>query len=434
MASEWSTLSLREAHVTLIDCDHRTPPASAEGFPYVAIPQLSNGHIDLSAARRISPDHFADWTRKARPTANDVVLSRRCNPGETAFVPSGLEFALGQNLVLLRADGEKVYPPFLRWLVRGPEWWAQISKFLNAGAVFDSLKCADVPNFELPVPPLPTQRAIAAVLGALDDKIELNRRMNETLEGMARALFKSWFVDFDPVRAKSEGRQPWGMDAETAALFPNEFQESELGPIPQGWRVAAIADVADVNSRSVSGAAVFDEIEYVDIASVTEGKLEGSTRVRWDEAPSRARRLVSDGDTIWSTVRPNRRSYLFISDPPNNMVVSTGFCVLSPEKVGAVFLHEWVTRPEFVDYLVANADGSAYPAVRADRFAEAPILNAGRSIVLAFEHLARPLFRKSAANARESTTLAELRDTLLPKLLSGEVRVRDAARLVEAAG
>src|SRR5208283_4985931 len=101
MEGEWPRLSLREAKVTLIDCDHRTPPASEAGHPYVAIPQLRNGRIDLSNVRRISPEHYIGWTRKAKPTVHDVVLSRRCNPGETAFVPEKLEFALGQNLVLL---------------------------------------------------------------------------------------------------------------------------------------------------------------------------------------------------------------------------------------------------------------------------------------------------------------------------------------------
>lgn len=124
------------------------------------------------------------------------MLSRRCNPGETAFVPPDLEFALGQNLVLLRSDGKKLYPPFLRWIVRGPEWWEQIQKYLNAGAVFDSLKCADIPNFELSIPDLPTQTCIAAILSALDDKIELNRQTNATLEAIAQAIFKEWFVDF----------------------------------------------------------------------------------------------------------------------------------------------------------------------------------------------------------------------------------------------
>ncbi len=159
MAGEWQTLSLREAGVTLIDCDNRTPPPADAGYPYVAIPQLRRGRLDLSDVRRITREDFSEWTRKAKPTENDVVRSRRCNPGETAYVPPGLEFALGQNLVLLRADGDRVYPPFLRWLVSGPEWWEQIGKFLNLGAVFDSLRCADVPKFELRIPPIAEQRA-----------------------------------------------------------------------------------------------------------------------------------------------------------------------------------------------------------------------------------------------------------------------------------
>ena len=154
MGDDWRALSLNEANVALIDCEHRTPPPAESGYPYIAIPQMKDGRIDLAGVRRIDRDHFREWTRKANPQPFDVVLSRRCNPGETAFVPPGLECALGQNLVLLRADGTEVYPPFLRWLVRGPDWWAQVGEFINVGAVFDSLKCADVPHFRLRIPPL----------------------------------------------------------------------------------------------------------------------------------------------------------------------------------------------------------------------------------------------------------------------------------------
>ena len=242
--SDWKRTSLREAGVTLLDCDHRTPPAADGGYPYVAIPQLKEGRLALADARRISPEHFTGWTRKAKPQHHDVILSRRCNPGETAYVPAGLECALGQNLVLLRADGTKLFPPFLRWLVRGTDWWEQVGTFINVGAVFDSLKCADIPNFTMPLPPLAEQKAIAAVLGALDDKIELNLRMNVTLETMARALFQSWFVDFDPVRAKIDRRAPATLDPVTAGLFPAAFQDSELGPIPKGWSASRVGEVS----------------------------------------------------------------------------------------------------------------------------------------------------------------------------------------------
>lgn len=194
MLNDWKTMTLSEAGVSIIDCEHRTPPATPVGFPYIAIPQMKKGRLDLSGSRRISPEHFSDWTKKALPQTHDVILSRRCNPGETALVPAGLQCAVGQNLVLLRADGVKIYPQFLRWLVRGTEWWEQIRRFLNVGAVFDSLKCADIPNFELPIPPVSEQRAIAELLGALDNKIELNDRTNETIEAVARAIFKSRFV------------------------------------------------------------------------------------------------------------------------------------------------------------------------------------------------------------------------------------------------
>ena len=174
MASDWPIMSLREAGVSLIDCEHRTPPASEYGYPYVAIPQVKDGRINLDGVRRITREHFDEWTRKAAPESFDIVLSRRCNPGETGFVSEGLKFALGQNLVLLRSNGTKVFKPFLRWLVRGPQWWEQVGAYINVGAVFDSLKCADIPGFRLLIPFLAEQRAIAHILGdaGRQDRVE----------------------------------------------------------------------------------------------------------------------------------------------------------------------------------------------------------------------------------------------------------------------
>jgi type I restriction enzyme S subunit len=299
MAGEWRKLSLRNANVVLIDCDHATPPAVEVGYPYVAIPQLRDGHIDFSSARRISPEHLVQWTRKAKPQGHDVVLSRRTNPGVTAYVSGDVEFALGQNLVLLRADGSKVYPPFLRWLVRGPEWWEQIGKFINVGAVFDSLKCADVPNFELHLPPLRDQRAIAQILGALDDKIELNRRMNETLEAIARALFKSWFVDFNPVRAESEGRDT-GLPQAIANLFPDTFEDTEFGEVPAGWKVRGLDEIA----RFLNGLALQKfppanggSLPVIKIAQLRAGHTIGADQASADIPQDY---IVEDGDILFS--------------------------------------------------------------------------------------------------------------------------------------
>jgi type I restriction enzyme S subunit len=267
--------------------------------------------------------------------------------------------------------------------------------------------------------------------------------MNETLEAMARATFKSWFVDCDPVHAKHAGRRPvlpapqseasrqaGGLDPATAALFPDSFQDSELGKIPKGWSVRKLGDLAAINERSITARYPHQAIEYIDISSVTVGKLSGTTSYVLRDAPSRARRLVAHGDTIWSCVRPNRKSYLFIHDPAPNLVVSTGFAVLTPKDVPPSYLYAWVTTDAFVEYLSYSADGSAYPAVRPDRFSDAEMLLPSQPILGKFEQCVAPMHGRIAHNERESRTLAAIRDALLPKLLAGEIRVKDAEKFV----
>jgi len=307
----------------------------------------------------------------------------------------------------------------------------QYIESFNAGGSRRAITKGHIESFVIPLPPLPEQQAIAHILGSLDDKIELNRRMNETLESIARTLFKSWFVDFDPVRAKMEGRQPYGMDAETAALFPDGFEGSILGEIPRGWKIVTLGEVVGINERSLTKDFPYKEIEYIDISSVSIGKLEGTTTYTLEIAPSRAKRLVRHGDTIWATVRPNRKSYLFIHTPQDNLVVSTGFAVLTPKSIPPTFLYTWVTTDQFVDYLTYSADGSAYPAVLPSRFSDAIILLPALCVLQKFEQLISPMFSHIFQNNEESQTLATLRDTLLPKLLSGEIRVKDAEKEVE---
>lgn len=296
---------------------------------------------------------------------------------------------------------------------------------MDVGSSNPTLNRNHIHPMEVFWPPLDEQRAIAHILGSLDGKIEANRRLNATLEASARALFKAWFVDFEPVHAKARGEAPAGMDAATAALFPDHFEASDLGMIPAGWRVGALGDVADINARSIGKNFAFEHIEYVDISSVSLGILEATTSYILEEAPSRARRIVEHGDTIWGTVRPNRKSYAFIHSPEPNMIASTGFAVLSPFDVPPAFLYAWVTTEKFVDYLVSNASGSAYPAVNAKRFAEAPMLIPAIDILEVFHSIVEPIRDQIAHNERESRTLAETRDALLPRLVGGALRVWD---------
>lgn len=442
MASEWRILSLQEAKVALIDCDHRTPPPSTSGYPYVAIPQLRNGRINFSDARRITFENYKDWTRKALPIEHDVVLSRRCNPGETAFVSSDVEFALGQNLVLLRADGTEVYPPFLRWLVRGSEWSEQIGKFLNVGAVFDSLRCADVPKFQLPIPPQDEQRAIAHILGTLDDKIELNRRMNETLEAMARALFQSWFVDFDPVRAKAAVRRehPRWTDAEVcraalptlapeiAALFPDSFENSALGDIPKGWHIGKFSDVAENSRRGISPGDIPELTPYIALEHMPRKCIALSEWGIADGVES-GKFAFNANDILFGKLRPYFHK---VGVAPIDGVCSTDILVLSPrapEWFGFVLSH--ASSDAFVEHANAGSTGTKMPRTNWTDMARYPVILPPETLAKAYTAKTTPAISRIIASIHQNHSLVALRDTLLPKLISGELRVSGAAATQE---
>lgn len=411
MSEEWQVLSLADAGVTLLDCDHKTPEAVDSGWPYVGIPQMTTGRVDFSTARRITHADFIAWTRKTKYQKDDVILSRRTNPGVTAIDDTGTEFALGQNLVLLRADGRKVYPPFLRWLVRGPEWWVQIEKFINVGAVFSSLRCRDVPNFELTIPPLPEQRAIAATLGALDDKIELNRKMNATLEAMARALFRDWFVDFGPTRAKMEGAAPY-LSPDLWSLFPDRLDDEGK---PEGWELRPVGDFAELKGGK--------QLEKEHIADSGPVPVFGGAGLMGYTANHNA-----DGFVI-SVGRVGAYCGQFFSHRGKAWINNNASLIRPNADVSG----EWLLIAlRHIDMDVIKK-GAAQPFVSNGDIAKVEIMWPGSAVISAFSDALTSLMRKAEANERESRTLAQTRDLLLPRLMSGEVRVAEAERAVEAA-
>lgn len=265
----------------------------------------------------------------------------------------------------------------------------------------------------IPVPPDPEQRAIARILGALDDKIELNRKMNATLEAMARALFKSWFVDFDPVHAKAEGRAPSGMDADTAKLFPSEFVESELGPIPNGWSPRAVGDLAVLSGgKQLERELIFDTGSIpvfggAGIMGFTAGHNADGFVISVGRVGAYCGQFFSHRGKAWinnnaSLIRPN------------------------DERVA-----EWM----FIALKHADIDvikkGAAQPFVSNGDIANLKLLWPGERTVAAFSSLLVPLLNANARNDAEATALARIRDELLPRLLSGELPVDGAERAVE---
>ncbi len=385
----------------IADCPHATPLWTDKGVIVLRNQNIRNGRLNLDSPSYTDEEHYQQRTRRAEPRAGDIVITREAPMGEVCELPQGLRCCLGQRMVLLRPDNAKCNGRYLLYALQSQAVRHEILVNEGTGSTVSNLRIPVLEQIPIPVCPLPEQQAIARILGALDDKIDLNRRMNATLEAMARALFQAWFVDFEPVRAKK-----------------------------LSWKVEKLGDVVAINARSIKNDYPHTAIEYIDISSVTQGRLKGTTAYTLAEAPSRAQRLVENGDTIWSCVRPNRRSYLFIDEPVENIVVSTGFAVLSPIKVPPSYLHAWVTTDDFVEYLTNNADGSAYPAVRPPDFARAEMLVPGSETLQRYEDIAGPMRKRIAHNEHENRTLAAVRDTLLPKLITGELRVPDAERLV----
>jgi type I restriction enzyme S subunit len=276
--------------------------------------------------------------------------------------------------------------------------------------------------FECRLPPIDEQRRIADVLGTLDDKIELNRRMSETLEAMARALFKSWFVDFDPVRARAEGRDT-GLPNHIADLFPDSFEASEIGEIPKGWRVANLSAVAVLNPESWSAETCPAELRYVDLANTKWGRIESVAEYTRATAPSRAQRVLRPGDTIVGTVRPGNGSFALIHD--EGLTGSTAFAVLRPTSTTArEFVFLAATEPMNIETLAHLADGGAYPAVRSEVVLDTPCVHPGAQIIQAFSRLVAPLLERRWFLEAEARTLGAVRDAFLPKLVSGELRLK----------
>ncbi len=246
MSFEISELSLSSLCSLVADCPHSTPVWTDNGVLVLRNQNIKGGRLDLSAPSFTDEAHYLSRIRRAEPAAGDIVITREAPMGEVCQIPVGLRCCLGQRQVLLRPDVTKVDRRFLLFALQSPYVQHQIGWNEGTGSTVSNLRIPVLEALKIPTPPLGVQRDIAEILGALDDRIALLRETNATLEAIVQALFKSWFVDFDPVRAKTEGRDPEGLDSDTAALFPDGFEASEQGVVPKGWAYVPFTETIKV--------------------------------------------------------------------------------------------------------------------------------------------------------------------------------------------
>jgi type I restriction enzyme, S subunit len=400
---------------------------------------VSIGNFEYTGGFRFESTRTKEYCGEYPPeyelSSGDILLVMTCQTagGEILGIPGripddGRTYLHNQRMGkvdLLRPD--LVDLDYLYWLFL---WKPFNQSLFNSASGTKILHTSPgrIAAFKFFLPPLPEQRAIARILGALDDKIELNRRQNTTLEELARAIFKSWFVDFDPVRARAEGRAPAAMDAATAALFPDSFEEIDGRKVPRGWQLARLDRVAENPRRNLHPGEVEPETPYIGLEHMPR------KRIALDEWGS-ANAVESNkfrferGEILFGKLRPYFHK---VGVAPVSGVCSTDILVLrSVDESWFGFVLSHVSSDQFVQHTNQTSDGTKMPRTSWKDMSRYQVVLPPKPVAAQYNNLVFPFVRKIAANIQQSRTLAALRDALLPRLLSGDLRVREARRLVE---
>jgi type I restriction enzyme S subunit len=438
MAGEWPTARIEEVAERVamgpFGSSIKVETFVPEGVPVISGQHLHGWRVDDSAGFNfITPEH-AEKLRNANVRRGDVIFTHRGTIGQVSYIPSSSaydRYVVSQSQFFLRPDLNKALPEYLVAYFRSPEGQHKLlANTSQVGVPSIAQPVTYLRSIEIPLPPLPEQRAIAHILGTLDDKIELNRRQNETLEAMARALFKAWFVDFEPVRAKMEGR--WqrgqslpGLPAHLYDLFPDRLVDSELGEIPEGWEVDQISNHFRVTMGQSPPGSTYNE--KGDGLPFYQGRVDFGfrfpTRRVFCTAPTR---LADAGDTLVTVRAPVGDSNMALE----RCCIGRGVAAVRHTS-GAVSYTYYFVRSLKSVFESFEAEGTVFGAITKDAFLSIKCVVPPTELVQRFEQLCRPIDEKIERAERESRTLAALRDALLPKLISGELRVKDAEQFLK---
>ena len=435
MAGE-ETVQLRDVCVKI--GSGATPRGGKEAYKGGATSLIRSQNIYNEGFHRdglvyIDDDQSAEL-RNVEVKPNDVLLNitgdsvARCCQVAADVLPA----RVNQHVAIIRPQPKSLDARFLRYVLVSHEYQSRLLALASAGATRPALTKSMIEELDIPSPPLAEQKAIASILGALDDKIELNRRMNATLEAMARALFHSWFVDFDPVRAKLDGRPPAALDPATAALFPEHLEESTLGHIPKGWEGAELGQIAHVidclhakkPERCDAGQLYLqlNNIRDDGLIDITDSFFVGAE----DYQKWISRMEAVAGDCVITNVGRVGA----VGQIPEGVKAALGRNITGirckAEFPFPTFLIECLVSESMREEIRLKTDsGTILDALNVKSIPKLRFVRPTREIGARFEELTRPVRRRMEQNISESRTLATLRDTLLPKLLSGELSVTE---------
>lgn len=418
MSSEWETHSLDSLCKKITDGAHQSPKSVDAGKPMASVKDLTPFGVDLTDARQISLDDFNVLVKQGcQPIVGDVLIAKDGNSAldTVCCVDTPLDAVLLSSVAILRPNSELLDSHFLKHYLSSREVIDYLKSNFISGAAIPRVVLRDFKKAEVNLPQLKTQKAIAAYLDMLDDRIKLLYETNATLEAIAQALFKSWFVDFDPVRAKAEGRLPDGIDAVTAELFPEAFEETELGLVPRGWVIGRLIDFAKLKGGKMLGKEHFS--------------VDGEFPV-YGGAGEMGRSNMSNAEGFVITVgRVGAYCGQYFWHSGKAWVNNNASHVIPHNVNYSVWLYQWL-RSVDMDLI---KKGAAQPFVSNGDIENLQIILPDASVIEEFVNVCEPLFERMSSVLVSISTLTSLRDTLLPRLISGQLRIADAEAELEKA-
>jgi len=431
MSSDYSQLS---DVAEVIDSLHKTPSYAVQGLPMVRVTDVKYGELLLDGTLKVDEQTFMEFSRRYKPNREDIVITRVGTYGITARVVE-TAFCLGQNTAAIIP--RSINSRYLYAALNSPQLRAQIeSNAVGSTQKTLSLKCINA----LQIPRLGeyAETKIAELIGILDDRIALLRETNATLEAIVQALFKSWFVDFEPVHARARGEQPAGLAPEVAALFPDSFEESALGMVPKGWNTGTLGDVAHFQNGYAFKSKDWCESGHpvVKIGDVKPGIIDfsGCSYIAPETTEGLSRFKLRRGDLLVGMTGyvgetglvPHVEPHAYLNQRVGRIATKSGLIDLG-------FVYCLVRNSAFKGYAEARSHGSAQANVSGAVLLDYPVVTPTQNILDRFNGSVGVLLERILSNHEQAQTLATLRDTLLPRLISGQLRLPEAEAMVEGA-
>ncbi len=382
------------------------------GVPVIKVSNLKNEGIQTHNLSHLSEIGAQKYERNLLRAKDVVIATVGSHPnlvnsaaGRSVIISKSFEgYLLNQNAVCVRTKEKTILDQgYLGYLTKTGRFKGFIQNRGKGAANQMRIPIGAIKDFDPSLPPLTTQRKINSILSTYDHLIENNLKRIQLLEEMARINYEDWFV-----RMRFPGHEDALINPETG--------------LPEDWEVKKLKQIAKVNQKSLRKGFT-GKIKYVDISSVSPGTIEGYSELNFEDAPGRARRVVTHKDIIWSCVRPNRRSHSVIWNPQENLIVSTGFAVITPVSIPTSYLLHFLTADSYVGYLTNMAGGAAYPAVKPIDFEDSDVVVPSLILLQEYDSIVLPILDLIDSLKKQIPLLKEARDILLPRLMTGMIDV-----------